>query len=72
MSRKMFKPVDRDIRTCFSIAFFATEQEADEYAKFVEEHGYTYNGGYFDGRPCGRDKSFDRDVNGVKQYAVTD
>lgn len=72
MTRKMFHPVDRDSRICFGISFFLSEKEADEYAKFVKEQGYTYNGGYFDGMPCGRDKSFDRVVGEQKQYAVTD
>lgn len=67
-------PVKRDSRICFSIAFFASEADADRYAAHVRANGITYNGGYFHGMPCGRDKTWDhvdRDT-GKKLFAVTD
>lgn len=62
------EPVRRESRTCFGISWFATEAEADAYAAIVHEQGLTYNGGFFHGMPCGRDKTWDTD--GL--YAVTD
>ena len=60
----------RDVRICFSIAYFLTEAEAEEYAKAKPG---TYNGGWFHGMSTGRDPSWDyvdkRD--GVKYYATT-
>lgn len=70
-TRKSPKPVDSEQRICFGIKWFATKAEADDYAKQVRAAGLTYNGGYFDGMPCGRNESFDRVVDGKKQYAVT-
>lgn len=52
-------PVKLDSRICFGIAYFSSETDADRYAKHVRSKGMTYNGGYFDGMPCGRDKSWD-------------
>jgi hypothetical protein len=67
------KCVKKDIRICFAIKFFKTEQDADEYAKQVRECGLTYNGGMFHGMPCGREKSWDHiDPELGKLYAVTD
>lgn len=60
--------VRRESRTCFGISYFATEGEAERYAAVVRENGYVYNGGFFDGMPCGRAPQFDRD--GL--FAVTD
>jgi hypothetical protein len=64
--------VAEEQRICFGITWFATEEEADKYAQEVKAKGRTYNGGFMDGMPCGRDKGFDRVVDGIKQYAVTD
>lgn len=61
-------PVKTESRICFGISWFATEEEADRYAAYVREQGITYNGGFFHGRPCGRDRDWDRD--GL--FAVTD
>ena len=63
----------RDSRICFGIAFFKTEEEADRYAKFMGVSGRTYNGGYFHGTSCGREK--DRDIVDAELgqlYAVTE
>ena len=57
----MVPPVEIDERTCFGIVWFDTEEAADAYAKVVTDKGTTYNGGWFHGMPCGRDKSWDRD-----------
>lgn len=65
-------PVKLDSRICFGIAYFATEADADKYAAHVREKGYTYNGGYFDGMPCGRSRQFDHvDPKLGQLYAVT-
>ena len=66
-------PVKRDSRICFGIHYFATEAEAEAAAAIVRERGDTYNGGFFDGMPCGRDSGFDHvdRETGEKVYAVT-
>jgi len=70
---KVPEPVKRESRICFGISWFKTEEEADKYAKYVRDRGYTYNGGFFHGMPCGRDKGFDRvDQEHGQLYAVTD
>ena len=51
--------VKAESRICFGIAWFKTEAEADEYGEWVRSIGSTYNGGFYHGRPCGRDKSWD-------------
>lgn len=65
-------PHHRDDRICFGIAWFTSERDANDYDKIVREKGLTYNGGFFDGRPCGRDKNWDYERDGIKYYAVTD
>lgn len=70
--RVLPEPVKRDSRICFGILYFATEADADIYAAFVREKGDTYNGGYFDGMPCGREPSRDyTDPELGRLYAVT-
>lgn len=64
-------PVGQDSRTCFGILFFAAEDEAAAYSAHVRASGQAYNGGFFDGMACGRDRAFDREVDGQRQYAVT-
>lgn len=64
-------PIDEDPRICFSIAYFATEEDANRYAQWVREMGFTYNGGFFHGMACGRSPSWDRVIDGKKQFAVT-
>ena len=67
------EPVKRDTRICFSIAYFTSEADANRYADYVRKQGITYNGGWFDGMPCGRDKGWDRvDPELGQLYAVTD
>lgn len=62
--------VKHDSRVAFGIDFYDSEAEAD--AAGAKDCG-TYNGGYFHGRACGRDKSFDHTdrATGKKLYAVT-
>ena len=55
------KIVKHDSRICFGLEYYATEEEAEKRAKQVRKLGYTYNGGFFDGMPCGREKQFDHD-----------
>ena len=64
-------PVKYEGRICFSLAFFASEEDADIACRAVREMGCTYNGGWFHGMPCGREFRFDRTVDGVKVYAVS-
>lgn len=68
------KPYKIDSRICFGISYFDNEKDADTYAAHVRSLGLTYNGGWFHGMPCGRDKSFDHieKDTGVQLYAVTD
>lgn len=66
-------PVKRDARICFSIAYFTSEADAQRYAVYVQQQGYTYNGGWFDGMPCGREEKWDyTDGTHGKLYAVTE
>ncbi len=71
---KRFNPVKTDSRICFGISYFATQEEAAEYADEVRRRGTTYNGGYFHGMPCGRSGQFDHKdrETGRMLYAVTD
>lgn len=65
--------VKHDSRICFGIDYFASEADAKAAAAIVRKRGDTYNGGFLDGMPCGRDSGFDhidRDT-GEKVYAVT-
>lgn len=65
-------PVKLDSRICFGIAYFSTESDAEAYAAHVKAMGLTYNGGFFDGMPCGRDSSRDyTDAALGKLFAVT-
>ena len=70
---KKFNPIKTDVRICFAIEFFDTEEEASRYHDHVRKEGWTYNGGFFDGKPCGREERFDHfDAELGKQlYAVT-
>jgi len=62
-----------DGRICFGIALFDDESKADAYDTKVRAKDTRYNGGWFHGRPCGRDKSWDTDhESGIKLFAVTD
>ena len=57
----------------FSIRWFATEEDANIMGAAVRASGATYNGGYYHGRPCGRDETFDYIDPVLGQiYAVTD
>jgi hypothetical protein len=52
-------PVKTDSRICFGIAYFTTMIDADKFAAIVRKRGDTYNGGFFHGMACGRDKTWD-------------
>lgn len=54
------KPIDTDVRICFAIAWYATEKEAKAAGAMAHENGDYYNGGWFHGMACGRDKNWDR------------
>lgn len=67
------KPVRTEQRIAYGIAFFDKEEDALAFAKTVVERGDRYNGGWFDGMVCGRDRNFDRldPETGRLSYAVT-
>ena len=71
--KKVPKPVKTESRICFGLAWFETEAEAETYAAFVRARGDRYNGGWFDGMPCGRAKQFDYSDSelGCRLYAVS-
>lgn len=54
---------DMDSRICFGIEFYDSEESAELGAIISRLMGNTYNGGWFHGMACGRDKSFDYVVN---------
>jgi hypothetical protein len=69
-----FNSVRSESRISFAIRWFATEAEAIEFAAYVAETGQTYNGGWFHGMPCGRNRGFDvvdEDGNTI-EFAVTE
>lgn len=65
------KHVGWDVRICFAIRWYASQADAEAANRYVRKQGFTYNGGFFHGMACGRDAAFDRERDGVKQYAVT-
>jgi hypothetical protein len=65
-------PAKRDSRICFAIDYFATKEDAEKADVIVRSRGERYNGGFYDGMPCGRDTGFDhKDAEGNWFYAVT-
>jgi hypothetical protein len=59
-------------RPSMTVFYFVREAEAEDFAGQVELEGRVYNGGFFDGMPCGRETSRDfTNQQGVKLYAVT-
>ena len=63
--------VKHDSRICFGIDWFDTLEAAQAAHAAVQAAGRTYNGGWFDGMPCGRNTGFDSEHEGRKIYAVT-
>ncbi len=68
---RVLVPVDTDNRMAFGVLYFDSEEDANEAAAQVRDAGRTYNGGWFHGMPCGRDRGFDRIAGGTRLYAVT-
>jgi hypothetical protein len=70
-------PVKLDSRICFGIAYFTSEADATAYAAHVRAKNVTYNGGFFHGMACGRDKTWDHVdqsggyLHGKRLFAVT-
>jgi hypothetical protein len=65
--------IREESRICFGLVWFDNEKEAMEYAKEVHKKGATYNGGYYDGMACGRERGFDYELpDGRKAYAVSE
>lgn len=65
------RAVDYDGRISFAISFFATEDEARYWGARIRKAGVIYNGGWFHGKPCGRDATWDKEIDGKKVFAVT-
>ena len=63
--------VDSEQRICFGLEWYDDPAEAGSRAKEVRNQGREYNGGMLHGKPCGRERHFDREVDGVKWYAVS-
>lgn len=63
------EPADRDSRSCFGVYFYDHEAKALVADLGIRVRGDTYNGGFFHGMPCGRDRSFDHADSNF--YAVT-
>ena len=64
-------PVLTASRSCFSIEWYATEDDAITVGAEAAARGEHYNGGYFHGMRCGRDNSFDLAKDGQALFAVT-
>jgi hypothetical protein len=66
--------VESEQRTCFGIAWFSNEADAEAYAEEVRKAGLRYNGGMYHGMRCGRADWFDLKPLGDEPalYAVTD
>ena len=61
-----------DGRVSLSVLYFEKESDANTIAKKVAKAKCAYNGGWFDGTPCGREKHRDyQDKDGIEWYAVT-
>ena len=56
---KVPAPIHTDGRTCFAIAYFLTEEDAQKFGDYYRAAGHVYNGGYMDGMRTGRDKGWD-------------
>lgn len=65
-TKTTIKPVKIESRICFGIAYFNSPEDAVAWAK---DHPGTYNGGFFDGSPTGRDSTWDKPEEGL--YAAT-
>jgi len=66
-------PVKIDSRICFAINYFTSEADADLFSADVLARGITYNGGWYDGMPCGREPGWDyTDPVFGPLFAVTD
>lgn len=61
----------RDSRICFGVIWYTTEEAADRACSKVTG---TYNGGMFDGMPCGRRSDWDytNKDTGQRYFAVTE
>jgi hypothetical protein len=65
------QPIAVEPMNCFAIAWFRTKHQATRYSDVVKKGGKTYLGGAFNGRPCGRDALFDKEIDGKLAFAVT-
>lgn len=67
MKKRMVGPIQKDGRCAFCISWYATEEQADKAGQIIFNRNDSYNGGFFHGAPCGRDKTFDM----FGKFAVT-
>ena len=62
--------IERQMRICFGVAWFETEEEALQMEAFNRELGMRVVGGFEHGLLCGREPSFDKvGKDGKKLYA---
>ena len=63
------KAIDHDSRISFGITYFDNQADANEYSDVVKALGITYNGGFYHGMICGRDKGHDKYENRKWTYS---
>ena len=60
-----------DGRIAFSMRYYTDEKDAERFGELSSKMGNTYNGGWFHGMSCGREKQFDHEIDGVKWFAAS-
>lgn len=70
---QMPQHVEIDSRIAIAVFYYATEEDAIKAGSIVQQLGETYNGGMFDGMPCGREpaRDYTHKPTGQRRYAVT-
>lgn len=67
-TRKVPKPYKTDSRTCFGLAWYTNELDAEVVGFDGRQH--RINGGFDHDRACGRDSSFDCYAGAARLFAV--
>lgn len=66
------RPVKTASLIAIGVVYLASEEDAAAWDEHVRGTGQAYNGGYYDGMPCGREPGRDfADEEHGKLYAVT-
>ena len=59
-------------RVCFTLVWYTNRRVAEKAGQLSRSAGNRYNGGWFDGKPCGREEQFDYvDKKLGRLYAVS-